>query len=201
MNFYMYAANNPILLCDLLGLSWQSVAISVAEGVAVGALVAAAVTVAAPVVAAAATTGAFEAAAALYGAGWVSEGTVAAVTTWTSAGVTAAGAGAAGGAFVAGAWNTYNDIADAEDSGNWDQVGFDAGVFTGSALTFGYFSQDWSFASDWENKFQPNFDPSLTPGQNWVNGWATQPTDEGWAGVGASIGFGYGTHRRCPQKQ
>jgi RHS repeat-associated protein len=114
MNFYLYAANIPMLLYDPLGLSWQSVAISVAEGVLVGAVATVVVAAAAPV-----------AVAGLVAVGVAEATAIGTVTTGLYA------AGALG--TVAVGVNAYNNAA----AGNWDNVGYDVGMLGGGYLIGG----------------------------------------------------------------
>jgi len=167
LNLYGFVQNSPLNLLDPLGHSWGSIATNFAIGLAVGVVTAAVIVVAAPAIAAVAT-------GALVAAG-VAEATAAAVVTGGAAVAAIAGTGVA-------AANTTADVINATQTGNWDQVAYDAGNILGAAAVVGAVwnanggdSAVGKFDSDFGGRVKSG---EITPAENFTNWLATMPTEE-----------------------
>jgi RHS repeat-associated protein len=178
LNLYAYVANNPINLVDPLGLSFWSVTGSIAAGLLIGAAAAVIIAAAAPVFAAVATVAIATAAETVVSA--------ATAATIADAAVTAGGWAIAGTATWKGVNNIKNDVSNAEQTGNWDQVGFDVGSVVGG-LTYG-FDQN----IDWASELKKGFDHDL--GWNPVPWLGTLPTDAASQGEYGITGGFLGTY-------
>jgi RHS repeat-associated protein len=178
LNLFDYVANNPINGIDPLGLSFWSVTGSIAAGLLIGAAAAVIIAAAAPIVAAVATVA----------IATVAETVVSAAIAETIAGaaVTAGGWAIAGTATWKGVNNIKNDVSNAEQTGNWDQVGFDAGSVVGG-LTYG-FDQNIDWGSEWAKRFDRDLGLNPVP---WLG---TLPTDSASQGEYGITGGFLGTY-------
>jgi RHS repeat-associated protein len=183
INLYEYARNNTINLIDPFGLcgcppSAASIGVSFLEGVAVGAFTAAAIIAFAPEIGAVAIGG-------LVYAG-LSETAAAATVT-----------GAAGVLGVGGAATDIGAGLNAAANGDYNQAAYDAGNLAGglgtvtgaSAIGGGDFAVG-GFDNDFNGMVSSG---QISPGQNFANWLATQPTDASAAGSAAGLGAGIGS--------
>ena len=168
LNLYAYVANNPIHYVDPLGLSFWSVTGSFAAGLIIGIALAVVVATAAPIVAAIATIA-------------LTSSVIGFSATTAAAIVTLGGGLIAVTATTVAVIKIDGDIRSAQQSGNWDQVAFDAGSVVGG-LAYS-FDQNISWTSEWGKRYKSD----LGSGVDWLG---TEPT------TSASIGE-YGITGGC----